>query len=59
MTKCKYCGCSTGSNAETCPNCRGKLKLIRQLLGMVKDAKAKDERVKRIQEDLKAVRKNG
>ena len=37
--KCKYC--ETGVNgASVCSACKVKLRLVRRLLGMVKDAKA-------------------
>ena len=56
--RCKYCGAKL-TGGTMCGGCREKLRLIRKLLGMVKNAKAKVEREKRIKEDLEKVRKNG
>ena len=55
--KCKYCD-SKITGGTTCGECNKKLILVRQLLGMVKDAKTKVERDQRIKEDLEKVRKD-
>lgn len=58
-TLCKHCNHEAdGKYNEICPNCRIKLPLVRQLLGMVKDAKRKVDIENRIKEDLERVREN-
>jgi hypothetical protein len=37
--KCKYCGTPTHRKTDLCSACSLKLKLVRQLLNMVKDYK--------------------
>ena len=56
-SKCKYCNAKI-NGGTTCGDCHKKLILVRQLLGMVKDAKTKVEREQRIKDDLRKVRNN-
>ena len=37
--KCKYCGKMITNKLCICTNCEGKLRLVRKLLRMVKEAK--------------------
>ena len=57
-TTCKYCGGKI-TGGKLCHDCRIKLPLVRQILGMVKQAKEQVDREQRIQEDLRKVRKDG
>ena len=58
--RCKHCNHEAdGKYNEICPNCRIKLPLVRQLQGMVRNAKDKVERDRRVKADLERVRENG
>ena len=39
VKRCKYCGCKINDRNTMCSTCRVKLKLVRKLLSMVKQAK--------------------
>lgn len=39
VNNCKYCGTNTYNGKTICSSCGTKLKLVRQLLAMVKDYK--------------------
>lgn len=57
--ECKYCGNKTTKGMQVCAICYGKIDLVRQLRGMVQNAKDQVEREKRIQEDIRKVRRDG
>ena len=56
-SRCKYCGIKI-TGGTVCGACGVKLPLVRQLRGMVRDAKDKIDREQRIKDDLRKVRNN-
>ena len=56
-TNCKCCGRKM-NGGTLCSDCKIKLPLVRQMQGMVKDAKERVDREQRIQDDLRKVRNN-